>query len=161
MIFNNLIYFLAIIFVLSSSEAPAHPQLASQYGLPLFVLVLFALYSLAGALFQRNPLGSSKAYFSTEKKLSGLATVLFIASFFIFDLKYYLQPLSLGGTLPILTNLGGVILFFLFLALIWLQARPSYQLLFNSTCSAVDFVTANIKTNLTIILPWLDSLPVF
>lgn len=155
MIYNNLIYFLAVIFVLSTSGAPEQPWLAPWYGLPLFGLLLFAFYRIAGRQFNRHPPGNSKAYFSTEKKLSFLAVILFSASVFIFDLKYYLHPLSFSGSLPILANLGGLILFFLFLALMWMQARHGYQFIFNSSCSAGEFLTANIKTNLTIVLPWL------
>ncbi|MCI5221700.1 MAG: peptidase M48 Ste24p [Candidatus Electrothrix sp. AR4] len=155
MIYNNLIYFLTVIFILSTSGAPEQPCLAPWYGLPMFGLLLFAFYRIAGRLFNRNPPGNSKAYFATEKKLSILATLLFIASFFTFDIKYYLHPLSLGGTLPILTNLGGIILFFLFLVSIWRQAWFSYRILFNSSCSPANFIITNIKTNLTIILPWL------
>ncbi|MCI5208665.1 MAG: peptidase M48 Ste24p, partial [Candidatus Electrothrix sp. ATG2] len=37
----------------------------------------------------------------------------------------------------------------------WLRALPSYRRVFNSALSRTDFVLNNIRTNLTIILPWL------
>ncbi len=85
MIYNNLIYFLAVIFVLSASAAPEHPMSAPWFGLPLFFLLLYAFYCLAGRVFNRHPPLTSGAYFSKEKKVSILATVLFISSFIALD----------------------------------------------------------------------------
>ncbi|MGB5685869.1 MAG: M48 family metalloprotease [Candidatus Electrothrix sp.] len=123
--------------------------------LPLFALLLSAFSFLAGKLFGSHRFITSQRYFSAEKKASFLATVLFIASFFAFDLKYYAQPLSFNNTLPVLTNLFSLLLFFCFLILMWLRALPSYRCIFNSFVSSTDFVLNNIRTNLTIILPWL------
>lgn len=78
-----------------------------------------------------------------------------MTSFFAFDLKYYAQPLSFNNTLPTLANLLGLMLFFVFLILIWHRALPSYRRLFNSGVALSDFILNNIRTNLTIILPWL------
>jgi Zn-dependent protease with chaperone function len=155
MIYNNLIYFLAVIFVISTATAPEQPWLPSWLGLPLFALLLLAFSFLAGKLFGSYRSISSKRYFSAEKRASLLATVLFIASFYVFDLKYYAQPLSFNDTLPVGANLFGLLLFFCFLALMWLRALPSYRCIFKSTVSSSDFVFNNIRTNLTIILPWL------
>ncbi|RWX45172.1 Zn-dependent protease with chaperone function [Candidatus Electrothrix marina] len=44
---------------------------------------------------------------------------------------------------------------FCFLGLMWLRALPGYRRIFNSSVSPIDFVLNNIRTNLTIILPWL------
>jgi len=41
MIYNNLIYFLVVIFLFSANTAPARPGIPPVYGLPLFALVLF------------------------------------------------------------------------------------------------------------------------
>ncbi len=155
MIYSNLIYFLVVIFVFSTTTASQVPSFAPYYGLSLFVLVLFFFYRLAGKMYGKALQGSSKAYFAAEKKLSILAVIVFTSSVFIFDLKYYLQPLSLGNSLPVLENLAGLGLFFLFLILMWIQARPAYQLLFNRKYTALEFIFSNIKANLPIVLPWL------
>ncbi|MCI5218451.1 MAG: peptidase M48 Ste24p, partial [Candidatus Electrothrix sp. LOE2] len=155
MIYNNLIYFLAVIFVVSTAAAPEQPRLPPWFGLPLFALLLTTFSLLAGKLFGSHRFVSSKRYFAAEKKASLLATALFIAAFFTFDLKYYTQPLSFKNTLPVLTNLPGLVIFFVFLILMWLRALPSYQRIFNSSVSPTDFVLNNIRTNMTIILPWL------
>ncbi len=161
MFYSNLIYFLVVIFVFSTSTTPQEPWLAPYYGLPLFGLVLFFFYQIAGRWYYQALHGFSGTYFSVEKKLSILAVILFTTSVFIFDLKYYLNPLSLGGSLPVLENLAGLSVFFLFLSLMWLQARPAYQVLFHRSYTAIGFVLSNIKANLPIVLPWLALSLVF
>jgi Zn-dependent protease with chaperone function len=155
MIYNNLIYFLVVIFVLSTATVPDHPWLSPWVGLPLFGLVLFAFYRIAGNWFRRIAPGNSKAYFSIEKRLSIAAVLLFIAIIFTFDLKYYLQPLSFNGFVPVLADLAGLLLFLVLLSLIWLQSRPVYQDLFGRSYSPLAFVLSNIRANLPIVLPWL------
>ncbi len=155
MIYNNLIFFLVVIFAISTATTPSEPGLAPWYGLPLFALLLFVFYRIAGAQYRRALQGGSKAYFATEKKLSILAVILFITAYFTFDLKYYLQPLSFGKTMPALVDLAGLSLFILFLSLMWMQARHSYRILFQRSYSAAEFVFSNIKANLPIVLPWL------
>jgi len=155
MIYNNLIYFLVVIFVFSTSIAPEAPLLAPSLGMPLFLLMLFSFYRLAGKWYGQALQGGSKKYFAAEKKLSILAVFLFTGSVFIFDLKYYLTPFSFNDAFPVLENLAGLSLFFFFLALMWLQARPAYEILFQRAYTPVGFVLSNIKANLPIVLPWL------
>ncbi|MCI5118171.1 MAG: peptidase M48 Ste24p [Candidatus Electrothrix sp. LOE1_4_5] len=155
MIYNNIIYFLAVIFAVSTAATPEQPWLAPWLGLPLFILLLLTFSLLVKKLFGLSYFSSSQRYFAAEKKATLLATVLFIASFFIFDIKYYAQPLSLRNTLPTGANLLGLLVFFGFLVLMWLQAWPSYQRVFHSSIPRRDFVINNITTNLTIVLPWL------
>ncbi|CAK8719638.1 hypothetical protein GCAAIG_09145 [Candidatus Electronema halotolerans] len=156
MIYTNLLSFLIVIFVLSLAEAPVRPLLAPQLGLPLFVLILLLFHRLAGRE-HRNMLhlGGAKRYFAAEKKLTLLAVLFFTFSVFAFDLKYYLAPLSLGGRLPVLTDSGGLLLFFLFLLVMWLQARANYSALFGGGYSPARFASLNLQASLPIILPWL------
>jgi Zn-dependent protease with chaperone function len=153
--YSSLLYFLAVIFVLSAIPAPVEPWLAPWLALPLFGLTLLAFYRLAGRQF-RTALrrGGSNAYFAIENKLSLFAVLFFIGSVFAFDLKYYLQPLSWGGQLPVIEHLGGLLLFFLFLLLMWLQAQPAYETLFGCRRSAAGFVIASLRSNLPLMLPW-------
>ncbi|CAK8711877.1 Zn-dependent protease with chaperone function [Candidatus Electronema aureum] len=156
MISSNLLYFLAVIFALSVSAAPKEPWLAPWLALPLFGLTLLIFRRIAGrefkAAFHR---GGASTYFAAESRLSLLAALFFVGAVFALDLKYYLQPLSLGGTLPVLENVGGLLLFFFFLVLIWLQGHPFYQMLFGRGTTAARFAATNIRVNLPIVLPWL------
>ncbi|MCI5150993.1 MAG: hypothetical protein D3916_16690, partial [Candidatus Electrothrix sp. MAN1_4] len=89
MIYNNIIYFLAVIFTVSSSTIPDQTWLPPWLGLTLFALLVLAFSFLAKRLFDPYQVMSSQRYFSAEKRGTMLATVLFTGSFFAFDLKYY------------------------------------------------------------------------
>jgi len=155
MFYNNIIYFLVVIFVLSTDNAPARPELAPVYGLPFFALALFVYYLICVRLYRRARIVSAGRYFSVERRLSILAVLFFIFSLFFLDLKYYFHPLSLNGRLPVLENIGGLGIFFVFLAMMWIRARQPYEILFRRSYSRASFVVSHIKINLPIILPWL------
>lgn len=160
MIYNNLLYFLVVIFVLSTDTAPVSARISPVSGF-LVTLFLYLLYSIiCGRIYQRTGQGAAE-YFSAEKKLSILAVLLFIFLLYFVDLKYYLHPLSFANRLPVLENIGGLAFFYFFLVLMWLRGRPYYQLIFHRFHSAFSFIVSNTKTNLPIILPWLSISLVF
>ena len=155
MIYANLIYFLVVIFVFSTATAAQKPLLSPFVGLPLLAGMIYCFYRISGRWFSRAAMRGSRFYFSIEKKLSILAVILFAVCVFVFDLKYYFKPFSLGGKLPVLENVAGLAMFFLLLSLIWIQARPAYQSIFNRQYTVTGFVFSNIKNNVPIVLPWL------
>ncbi|WP_456387137.1 M48 family metalloprotease [Desulfolithobacter sp.] len=155
MIYNNLIYFLVVIFVFSTDTAPREPLLTPAYGAMVLAGLLVLFSRVAGRLYQRARFGSASAYFSAERRLSLLAVLFFLVAVYVVDLKYYLRFLSLDGRLPVLENLGGLAFFFVFLSLMWLKARPAYEGVFQRRYTPTRFVVSNIKANLPIVLPWL------
>lgn len=154
MMYNNLLYFLVAIVLFSSAPIPQSPWLSAGVALPLAGVLLFVFYLMAGRVFSRCQPGSA-SYFRAEKKLSILALLFFCIILFFFDAKYYLHPLSLNDSLPVLENLGGLVIFFLLLSLIWLQGRRLYGRLFQKKYSAAGFVLNQCRINLPIVLPWL------
>jgi Zn-dependent protease with chaperone function len=155
MFYNNLIYFLIIIFVLSTDSAPDSPSVAPQFAVPGVLFFLYLYSRICRRVFPRGGTGSANRYFASEKKLSVLAVLFFVFVLYFFDLKYYLQPLTLGGRLPVLANIGGIAVFVVFLVLMWSSARRYYEAVFHRSYTLVGFITANIKINLPILLPWL------
>ncbi|MDR2549680.1 MAG: M48 family metalloprotease [Desulfobulbus sp.] len=160
MLYTNLLYFLVAIFVFSTNTPVARPVLPLLWTLAALAAVYWGFSRLAARMFNRPAAGAS-GYFSTEKKLSLLAVLVFAACIYLLDLKYYLKPLSLGGALPVLTDAAGLGCFFLLLVMMWLAARPSYLRLFQCSYSRSAFVRSNIKANLPIVLPWLTLSLVF
>jgi len=154
MIYNNLLYFLVVIFIFSTDTPPDRPGVAPLLALAILAGLCWGFAHLAGRLFARAGTEPS-AYFAAEKRLSILAVLVFMALVYGLDLKYYLQPLSLGGRLPVLTDIAGLICFFLLLAIIWAKARPAYQAQFQRRYRTLAFIGSNIKANLPIVLPWL------
>jgi len=155
MIYNNLIYFLVVIFALSTDRAPSTPLVPFHLAAPLVFLLCVLFTFICRKTFVRVREGSANSYFKAEQKLSILAVGLFLFVLYTFDLKYYLQPLTLGGRLPVFADYGGIGVFFVFLVLLWSTARRAYEKVFHRAYSSGSFIAANIKINLPIILPWL------
>ncbi len=153
--YNNLIYLLVVILILTTGSIPDQPQISWPAALLLFCAQIALFNQLARYLFRRNPDNTAARYFSVEQQLSILAIVFLAVDIFLLEGRYYLNQLPLAEKLPVLAHLAGIFLFFGYLCLIWLAARPSYQRIFARTLSARSFIAANLKINLAILLPWL------
>ena len=155
MIYANLIYFLVVIFIFSTNTPAEVPEINPLTSLGCGAVLLFVYGLLSASLYRRCPTGSAGHYFSIEKKMTVLAVIIFGIFVYGLELKAYLQPLNFGGKVPVLENIGGLAVFFLILSISWIQARRSYETVFNRLYSATRFVVTNIKINLPIVLPWL------
>ncbi len=155
MIYTNLLYFLVVIFVFSTNTPAKEPVPGPWTALLSGGLVLFFFARIAANFYARCLPGSSRLYFSAEKKLSMLAVAVFIFFTYGLDLKYYLHPLSMDDHLPVLENLAGLAFFFLLLSIMWIKGRPAYEAVFQRKYSTGAFILSNIKANLPIVLPFL------
>ncbi len=153
--YNNLIYLLVVILILTTGSIPEQPQLPWPTALLLFCGKIILFNQLARYFFRRNPDNTAARYFAVEQRLSILAIVFLAVDVFLLEGCYYLSRLPLAAELPILSHLAGILLFFGYLCLIWLAARPSYQNIFARTLAPRSFLAANLKINLAILLPWL------
>ena len=155
MLYNNLIYFLVAIFTFSTNSPVESPWIPWWGFLIVTAMLLTGFSFVAKRLYASVLTEKSVRYFSIERKLSIVAVGCFILWVYFLDLKYYLQPLSFGGELPVLENLGGLSAFFLFFCIMWYRAKPLYQQLFHREYTSFGFLLSNIKINLPIVLPWL------
>ncbi|HIJ91031.1 MAG: M48 family metalloprotease [Desulfobulbaceae bacterium] len=153
--YNNLIYLLVVILILTTGGIPEQPQIPWPAALLLFSVKGVLFNQLARHFFRRNPGNTAARYFAVEQRLSILAIVFLAVDIFLLEGRYYLSRLPLTEQLPVVAHLAGIILFFGYLCLLWLAARPSYQRIFTRALTARSFVTANLKINLAILLPWL------
>ncbi|MCL1981079.1 MAG: M48 family metalloprotease [Proteobacteria bacterium] len=160
MLYTNLLYFLVAIFIFSTNTPVTRPTLPPLWTLAVLAAIYWGFSRFAARVFNRSTAGLS-GYFAAEKKMSLLAVLVFAACIYLLDLKYYLKPLSLGGLLPVLTDVAGLACFFLLLIMMWLAARSSYQRIFQRSLSRGTFIGTNIKANLPIVLPWLTLSLVF
>ena len=123
--------------------------------MPLFAVLLLLFALLAAQQFRAaSRKGGGNAYFAAESRMTLLATALFVGAVFLCDLRWHLQPLSVGGSLPTLAQGGGLMLFFLFLLLLWRAAQPSYRKIFGCKRSPMGFAAASLRSNLPLVLPW-------
>ena len=155
MIYNNLIYLVVVIFVLSTTSVPDTPQLGAGPAALLFVLKGACFFLLVALAYGRNRVSLASRYFATEQQLSILAIIWVAVDVYFLDCKYYFALLPGADKLPVLADLAGVMLFFLYLSLIWIGARRSYSHVFGRSYSAFTFIRTNLQNNIPIILPWL------
>ena len=152
--YNNLLYLLVVILILTTGSIPEQPQIPWPIALLLFAGKGVLFNGLARYFFRRNP-DTAARYFAVEQRLSILAIVFLAVDISLLEGRYYLSRVPLAQELPILAHLAGIMLFFGYLCLLWLAARPSYQRIFARALTARSFITANLKINLAILLPWL------
>ena len=155
MFYNNLIYLLIVIFILTTKAIPATPTLAAQTSLPLFLAKGALFFLIVRFTHNRGRIRRPPQYFAMEQRLSILAIATIAIDVYLLDCQYYFATLPGLNALPTITHLCGIILFFGYLALIWSEARKSYGVVFGRSYSARSFISSNLKANLPIILPWL------
>jgi Zn-dependent protease with chaperone function len=155
LIYNNLLYILVVILILATGSTPEQPGISPFLALLFFGAKGLLYRQLARRAFKRQRSQRASSYFATEQRLSILAVIFFAVDVYFLDLQFYLASLPLTDNLPMLINLGGLLVFFGYLGILWLAARPSYQEVFGRRYTPRSFLLANIKINLPIILPWL------
>ena len=155
MIYNNLIYLVVVIFILSTNSIPDTPLLGAGFTSLIFVLKAAFFFLLVTLTYGRNRIKQAADYFSAEQKLSILAIISLAIDVYFLDCQYYFALLPGTHSLPVLTSLAGLLLFFFYLCLIWYGARKSYGQVFGRQHSGFAFIKTNLKNNIPIILPWL------
>lgn len=153
--YNNLIYLLVVILILTTGGVPEQPQLPWPVALLLFGAKGIFFNQLARYFFRRNPDDTAARYLAVEQRLSILAIVFLAVDIFLLEGRYYLSRLPLAEELPVLAHLAGILIFFGYLCLVWLAGLPSYRRIFTRFLTARSFLAANLKINLAILLPWL------
>lgn len=155
MIYNNLLYLITVIIIFSTGSIPDTPQIPFTAAFIIFLVKGGIYHYLVHQAHRSERVTNDKKYFAIEQKFSLLAIFIFAIDVYLLDVKYYLSFLSVNGNMPVLLNLGGLALFFFYLALLWLAARKNYARLFGRRYTAREFVINNIKFNIPIVLPWL------
>ena len=155
MIYTNLLIFIAAIFMFSLASSGEPPAVSFSSSLAIYAASLAGFWLLVKIVFANPRTKEAEGYFAAEKKLLITALLFFSVILFLSDIKYYLTFLSFNQLFPFLTNVGGLLLFFSYLALIWSGARRSYASVFGKLHSPASFISDNFRFNLTIVLPWL------
>lgn len=153
--YNNLIYLLVVILLLTTGDIPEQHQIPWSAALALFCGKGILFNQLARYFFRRNPGNTAARYLAVEQRLSILAIVFLAVDIFLLEGRYYLSRLPFAEDLPIVGHLAGIMVFFGYLCLLWLAGLPSYQRVFARPLAARSFLAANLKINLAILLPWL------
>ncbi|MEW6595367.1 MAG: M48 family metalloprotease [Thermodesulfobacteriota bacterium] len=155
MIYNNLIYILVALFILSTRTIPETPQLPAGAALLFFLLKNTGYFLLARHLFRTQSQSRATDYFATEQRLSLLAIFSFGLDIYLLDAPYYFARMPLAAALPTIASACGLALFFGYFSLLWSAGRTAYAAVFGRRHRLGSFLAANLKINLAIVLPWL------
>ena len=153
--YSNVIYLLVVILVLSTNNIPDTPQFPLTYALPLFILKGIIFQYIVRFHFRPERVRNVTQYSASEQRTSILAILFFAVDIYLLDIKYFLAWLPLMSRIPSLINLWGLVLFFLYLSVMWLEAKRSYLTVFGRAHTGRSFLSTNIRINLPIVLPWL------
>ncbi|MFC1523876.1 M48 family metalloprotease [Thermodesulfobacteriota bacterium] len=155
MIYNNLIYQLVVILILTTNTTPDTPQIPFGSALILFFAKGTVLWFAAHRFHTPNRITKASHYFSTEQKLSILAILSLATDIYLLDLKFFFAQIPFSASLPSITDLSGLVLFNLYLVMIWHPAEKNYRAIFGRSPGKNSFLLDNLKINLSIVLPWI------
>jgi Zn-dependent protease with chaperone function len=94
-------------------------------------------------------------YHRTVSRQSLLALLFFCLQVYLLDIKFYLTSVGLFRVSFTLQGLAALGLFLFHLTIIWLYSHECHCRFSGSSCARSSMVTANLKFNLAILLPWL------
>jgi len=165
MIYANLLYFIVAIVLFAAAplrENTTFPPLMDLLSIFLLICVFWYFnkfhFTTIRKRFADEEISSEQAKRSYTFRSNIhiiLAIFIFAVEIYFFDLKIILIRNPVLGSSETLTNLAGLIVFLLHLAIIWYWAFRAVGDILDIGRSANDYIRANIKFNLVIVLPWL------
>ncbi len=155
MSYNNLLYLLVVIFLLSSKAVPAEVSLPVWQAGVFFVAKFTLFHFLCRLSYSARRVVNVKKYLQTEKNLTLLALCFLAMDIYLLDCLYYFSLLPFVGAVPIVGRFLGLLLFFAYLGEVWLAASARGADIYGRAMGARRFVQENIRSNLPIVLPWL------
>jgi Zn-dependent protease with chaperone function len=163
--FNNVLYFIIVLLILSISQQRGAPEDALWYTLSMLVITwaIFAGYCRWG--FQRlvrllraqgkETFFPAESYHSLIFRLSVLAIFLFALDVHFFHLKTWLQMIPGIRSFSVLQGILAVLVFVAYQVTIWYFAFPAYDLTFQTRITRRSFIVSNLKLNVPILFPWV------
>ncbi|MEN8141654.1 MAG: M48 family metalloprotease [Thermodesulfobacteriota bacterium] len=152
MSYNNLLYILVVIFLLSAHDAPAAPH----YGAGPFILLFICKLGLFSwgcrRFYRRGRAMTSRDLMRSEQFVAWLAISSLAVDIFWLDGLYYAGLAPLASRLPLVGRMVGLALFFLYLAIGWYQAA---KVVAHGGRPPRAFVLDNLRATLPIVIPWI------
>jgi len=163
--FNNVIYFIIVLLILSISQQRGAPEDSLWYTASMVVItgVIFAgycrwefqrlLHHLAET--ERETASPAEQYHSLVFRLSVVAICLFALDIHLFHLKTWLQVIPVVRSFSVLQGILAVLVFIAYQVTIWHFAFPAYDLAFQTRITRRSFIASNVKLNVPILFPWV------
>ena len=163
--FNNIIYFILVLFIFNISYPGNVPENSFIYSLLMLFLcwLVFAGYCRWSfgrlmARFEGDRFGNGRLsgeYQSLVLWLSIFAIFLIALDVYLFHLKYWLQVIPVIKHFSVLQGALVLSLFLFYLSTIWHFAHPAYKAAFQAQIAKRPFIISNLRFNIPILFPWL------
>jgi Zn-dependent protease with chaperone function len=163
--FNNVLYFIIVLLILSISQQRGAPEDPFWYTLSMLIVtwVIFAAYCRWGFKRLLSPLAEPEReraslpgqYHSLTFRLSVFAIFLFALDVHLFHVKTWLQVLPFVRSFSVLQGILAVLVFIAYQVTIWYFAFPAYDHAFHTGISRRSFIVSNLKLNVPILFPWV------
>ena len=163
--FNNVLYFIIVLLILSISQQRGAPEDSLWYTLSMLIVTwgIFAAYCRWGFKRLLHPLAEpereraslAERYHSLVFRLSVLAIFLFALDVHLFHIKTWLQVIPVVGSFSVLQGILAVLVFIAYQVTIWYFAFPAYDRAFHTGISRRSFIASNLKLNVPILFPWV------
>ena len=163
--FNNIIYFIVVLFILNIQSPESIPKNSLLFSLTMLFLtwLIFAGYcrwafwSLQKRLENGAADNGSLAgqYQRLIARLSILAIFLFALAVYLLNVKYWLQKIPGCEEFSVLQGVFALALFFFYLSTIWYFAQPLYSAMSQPGITRRSYIHSNLRLNLPILFPWV------
>ncbi len=163
--FNNVLYFILVLLILSISQQRGVPEDSLWYTLIMLVTTwgIFAAYCRWGfqrllrpiAEPERETASSAEQYHSLVFRFSVLAIFLFALDVHLFHIKTWLQVVPFIRSFSVLQGVLAVLLFIAYQATIWYFAFPVYDRTFHTGITRRSYIVSSLKLNVPVLFPWV------
>lgn len=163
--FNNVLYFIIVLLILSISQQRGAPEDPLWYTVSMLIITwgIFAAYCRWGfqrllrhiGAPERETTAPAERYHSLVFRLSVLAICLFALDVHVFHIKTWLQVIPVVRSFSMLQDILALMVFAAYQVTIWALSFPAYDRVFHTGISRWSFVVSNLKLNVPILFPWV------
>ncbi len=165
MIYINFLFFIIAIALFSTAPLTENSMFTLPQDLLALLVVLWAFWHFNRYHFKTiretfdkgniNVEEAKKYFFNRINIHIIIAIFIFAVELFVFDLKVFLARIPLLGNSETFINAAGLSFFLLQLAVIWYWGYRAMGDVLEIGKSPANYIRANVKFNLAIVLPWL------
>jgi len=163
--FNNVLYFIIVLLILSISQQRGAPEDPLWYTVGMLVItgVIFAAYCWWGfkrflrdlAEPEKETASPAEQYHSLVFRFSVLAIFLFALDVHLFHIKTWLQLIPWVRSFSVLQGILALLVFIAYQVTLWYFSFPAYDRAFHTGITRRSFVVSNLKLNVPILFPWV------
>ncbi len=141
--------------ILATGRPPEDSFLSGYQVVALFILKAWLFRQTIRLYLSRHRIWRVSEYFSAERNLTFLALIFFGLDVYLLKLQYYPRLLPFSEQLPTLVDLFGIGVFLLYLVLLWLQLKDSYEEAVGVRKNVFVHIKDQLRIYLALTLPWL------